>query len=169
MARSVAVNRHGAGGALARGLIALAAFLFPLGVMLPMMETRRFLLWKDSYSLLDTISALWASEEIALAALITLFSLVTPPAKALVLMRLHLADGPVSSGLLAWVERLGKWSLTDVLVVAVAMVMWSSSGLASAASQPGLWFFAASGVLLMLASGLVTRDLLRRVDADEEG
>jgi len=152
------------GGALARVCLILAAVCLPLGLTLPVLETTRLWVFKDSYSLIDTVRALYEGGEIALALLIAVFSLVTPIVKLGVATLLHLRAAPDQSALAHraadWAERLGKWSLTDVLVIAILIVVWSGTGLQFAV-QPGLWFFTASAVLMMLASGLEVRDLRR--------
>ncbi len=149
------LHRARGSSATARALIILSAVFLPLGLTLPVLETTRFWFFKDSYSLIDTVRGLYGSGEIALAFLIALFSLVTPALKLILVTWLHIGDPHQRPGLSQWVERLGKWSLTDVLVVAVLIVVWSGTGL-QLTTQPGLWFFAASAVMLMVASGLVT-------------
>lgn len=143
-----------AGGGLARALIILAALFLPLGLTLPVLETTRLWVFKDSYSLLDTVRGLADRGELALALLIGVFSIITPMLKLVLVTWLHLAGRGGHSGLARWVERLGKWSLTDVLVIAVLIVVWSGTGL-QLTTQPGLWFFGLSAILMMLASGLV--------------
>jgi paraquat-inducible protein A len=145
------------GQPLARALIILAAFFLPLGLFLPVLETTRLWVFKSSYSLLDTVRGLYENGELALALLIAIFSLVTPALKLVLVTALHLRGAISSPGLARWVERLGKWSLTDVLVVAILIVIWSGTGL-QLTTQPGLWFFAASAICLMLASGLITKN-----------
>lgn len=150
-----------AGGALARAVLILALAFLPLGLILPVLETTRLWVFKSSYSLIDTVRALINEGEVALGLLIAVFSLLTPAAKAIAVTALHLRQAGSGAGALArWVERLGKWSLTDVLVVALLIVLASGTGL-DLAAEPGLWFFAASAVLLMIASDLVVRDLRR--------
>lgn len=153
-------HRRPAGGALARALLVLAA-AFPLGLFLPVLETTRFWVFETHYSLIDTVRALFDAGELALGLVIAIFSLATPAMKALAVTVLHLRPARSGAGALArWVDRLGKWSFTDVLVVALLIVLASGDGLALT-SEPGLWFFAASAALLMLASELVVRDLDR--------
>ena len=154
-------RRCPAGGALARALLILAAAFLPLGLLLPVLETTRLWVFETHYSLIDTVRALIDEGEIALGLLIGFFSLATPALKALAVTGLHLRPSGSRAGALAhWIDRLGKWSFTDVLVVALLIVLASGNGL-TLASEPGLWFFAASAALLMLASELVVRDLDR--------
>jgi len=149
-----------AGGDLARAFLVLGVICLPLGLTLPVMETTRLWVFKDSYSLTSSVKALLDSGEWGLGLTIAFFSMLTPALKALVLGVLHMRPSGGAAGWLArWTDRLGKWSLTDVLVVAILIVLWSGAGSMTIVSQPGLWFFAASAVSLMLASGLIVRDL----------
>lgn len=142
-------------------MLILAIAFLPLGLVLPVLETTRLWVFRSSYSLIDTVRALVEEGELALALLIGLFSLVTPVVKAAAVTALHLRPAGTRAGILArWVDRLGKWSLADVLVIALLIVLASGTGLQLAA-EPGLWFFTASAVLLMIASDLVVRDLER--------
>ena len=153
---------------MVRALLVLSMLFLPLGLTLPVLETTRLWVFKESYSLVDAVRALFEAGEIALAMLIALFSLVTPALKLIAVSLLHICPPANSEAALPrWIERLGKWSLTDVLVVAVLIVVWSGTGL-QLAVQPGLWFFAACAVMTMSASGLVVRDLKRRLRASKQ-
>ena len=167
-------EKHGAGGALGRevrlvvgdtvGEVCRERVLGPRVVEARVVEgeivqgeTARFVVLRESYSVLRTLEALWSNEEFALATAIAVFSLAVPILKAGLLIRLHMArPGEVGPRLLTFANQLGKWSLTEVFVIAAIIVLWSSNGFASAASLPGLWIFAASTVFLMLAAGRIT-------------
>jgi len=149
-----------AGGAMARALLALGVIFFPLGITLPVMETTRLWVFKDSYSLLGAVGKLLEAGEWRLGLLVALFSMGAPLAKMAMVAALHARPAGANGGSLArWVERLGKWSLTDVLVVALLIVIWSGGAMVTVATRPGLWFFTLSAICLMLASGLSVRDL----------
>jgi paraquat-inducible protein A len=47
---------------------------------------------------------------------------------------------------------LSKWSMMDVLLVALVVFAAKTSGLAAAVSQPGVWFYALSTLLVAAAS-----------------
>jgi len=49
---------------------------------------------------------------------------------------------------------LSKWSMMDVLLVAIVIFATKSSGLAQAFTQPGLWFYAGSSLAVAAMSGL---------------
>jgi paraquat-inducible protein A len=52
---------------------------------------------------------------------------------------------------------LSKWSMADVLVVALAIFAAKTSGLADAAAQSGIWFYAAATLLSACAAVILTR------------
>ncbi|GGE36860.1 hypothetical protein GCM10011367_09090 [Marinicauda pacifica] len=169
MTRSLASpspDLHGAGGALGRAFLFLGIMLLPLGLTLPLMETARLVVLRATYSVLETIQVLWATEEFALALILGVFCVAIPVAKACLLTWLHLSSRAFGRRALRLVDILGKWSLSEVLIVAAMIVLWSSDGFSSAASLPGLWIFAASTVLLMLAAGQITRDARRHLGAE---
>ncbi|MEO1747487.1 MAG: paraquat-inducible protein A, partial [Pseudomonadota bacterium] len=56
-----------------------------------------------------------------------------------------------------WLAVFSKWSMLDVILVALAIFAAKTSGLAAAISQPGIWFFAASTIASSIAAGLVLR------------
>jgi len=69
---------------------------------------------------------------------------------------LHVAaHAPHRAALVARVGLLSKWSMMDVLVVALAVFAAKTSGLASAAALPGLWFYAGAALLSALAAALI--------------
>jgi len=149
-------DRNGTGGALARALLLLGIILLPLGLTLPMLETQRFIFWRDAYSLIDVARALIQGEDWLLATVVIVFSMAFPVLKALALIRLHLvAPGSVSRREARLVETLGKWTMMDVLIAALVVFTLGRSGVASAAELPGLYFFTASAACLMLASGRI--------------
>lgn len=149
-------SRNETGGALARALLLLGIILLPLGLSLPMLETQRFIFWRDAYSMMDVARALIEGDDHLLATVIIVFSMVFPALKAIGLVRLHLAaPGSVSHREVRLVETLGKWTMMDVLIAALVVFTLGRSGVASAAELPGLYFFTASAACLMLASGRI--------------
>jgi paraquat-inducible protein A len=134
-----------------------ASLSFGLGVTQPLMEIDRLYFFTTSPSLIEVTSGLWTHGDYAIAIITALFSLIFPLAKLAVL---HVAAFSSEVGALripVWVKSLARWSMLDVLVVALVIFAAKTSGLASAAARPGLWFFAASVVLTALASSSVLR------------
>lgn len=58
-------------------------------------------------------------------------------------------------GVPGWIRAMSKWSMLDVVLVALVIFAAKTSGLAKAFTMPGLWFFAASAILTAAASQMV--------------
>ncbi|MCB1491982.1 MAG: paraquat-inducible protein A [Rhodobiaceae bacterium] len=147
--------------AIAAALLAAALVCLIAGVRLPIIELKRFFVFEDGYSILSLIGTLTDAGEWVLATIIALFAVVFPLFKiaALALM-LTPAVSPVRRARLsALIDGMGKWSMLDVLIAAVIIVTVKISGLESAATQPGLYFFVASIVLTIAASRFERRSV----------
>lgn len=134
-----------------------ASISFGLGITLPLMQVDRLYFFTTTPSLLQVTASLWQKGDIAIAIITALFSLIFPLAKLAVL---HAAAYPAESGtvtLPSWFKAVARWSMLDVLVVALVIFAAKTSGLASAAAKPGLWFFALSVVLTALASATLSK------------
>lgn len=143
-------------------LVGAALVLLAAGIGLPLLHVDRLWVFTDSVSLWQAIVVLYAEGEVVLAVLLTLFSIVFPAAKLLGLLWLWRRPSP---RLLAVVEGLGRWSMMDVLVVALLIVSLKGSGLVNAASAPGVYCFAAAVALSMIGGRLVPRPARNTDDA----
>lgn len=131
-------------------LVALAGVSLALGLVLPIMRLERLYVFSDTPSILDLVSGLWRDGEWPLALVIGLFSVVFPLLK-LVLLAWREAGRALPEGSFGRaLPHLSKWSMIDVMLVAIVIFAAKSSGLASAVAQPGLWFYAASAVIVGL-------------------
>ena len=138
-------------------LLFAATVCFTLGISQPLLRVERLFVFSDEPSLIAIIVGLWTEGDMALSALIALFSAFLPAVK---LVLLHLATfdrhyGTIGIG--AWLFALSRWSMLDVLLVALVVFAAKTSGLATAFTLPGLWFFAASVLLTAVASALLRR------------
>ncbi len=129
-------------------LLLLAAISFGLGISLPLVRFEKLYFFSETPSLLSIVSGLWTSGSAGLALVVALFSLLFPVIKMAVAF--DAAIGRVQ--LPTWASLLSKWSLMDVLLVAIVIFAAKTSGLASAISQPGVWFYGASALALAVAS-----------------
>ncbi|PSJ52129.1 paraquat-inducible protein A [Mesorhizobium ephedrae] len=137
-------------------ILFFATVFFALGVVMPLIRVDRLYFFTDEPSLIGIFTGLWNQGDVLLAALVALFSLVFP---ALKLMLLHLAAyaSPHAPRIPAWFGALANWSMLDVVLVALVVFAAKTSGLATAFTKPGLWFFAASVVLTAIASAQIKR------------
>lgn len=136
-------------------LIPIAAFSFGLGLTLPLLRLERLIFLQDTPSLLQVISGLYEDGEPFIAVLVFAFSVMLPALKILVLgiSALHLS----SRKWLMALSSLGKWSMMDVMLVALVIFAAKTSGLASAQVLPGLWFYAAATLSTAIAAFMVGR------------
>ncbi len=136
---------------------------------LPLMHVRQQLLWKSwqsSYSVWTGVLALWEQHEYLLAAVLFFFSMVFPFIKLAALAALwyvKLGQGQ-RARVLHWLGLLGKWSMLDVFVVSILIVLVKLGPLANVEPRSGVYVFASAILASMLTSMYVER--LARKPAD---
>lgn len=121
-------------------------------------------LFDTIYSILGGLRALWQAGDWALMLLISAFSVALPYAKLALLGWVWRRGKPAGSRkALDLVEALGRWSLLDVLVVALAVVTLRGNFFVSTRLEPGIYLFALAALLSMALSAW-TRRLAHRFD-----
>lgn len=114
---------------------------------------------EDPYRLFGAIEALWNEGQIGLAIIITAFSFLFPVSKYLALGFILLTrDLRWRGRVLGWVKNFGQWSMGDVFVVALLVVIVRvDQGIAQIGVEPraGLWVFAASVILGLIVTALL--------------
>ena len=126
----------------------VAALSFGLGISLPLIRFEKLFFFSETPSLLAVIAGLWVEGDFGLAAVVALFSLVFPVLKLFTVFEAAYGSGRFP----AWAGVLAKWSMMDVLLVALLVFAAKTSGVASAVSQPGIWFYALSTVTAAIAT-----------------
>lgn len=138
----------------------LATVLYGFGLVKPMATIQtKFMPFIDrssSYSLVQTIRNLFRDDDYVLGLVLVLFTFVFPVTKFFSLfMGLGAGWRPHNSRLYRWMRATGRWSMLDVLVVAILVVFLRVRTLGGGMSmQPevGIYCFGAS-VLLAMWSG----------------
>ena len=131
-------------------LLVLSAFFLALGLVLPLVRFEKLVFFNETPSLLGIVSSLFDDGNVMLAIVVTLFSVVFPLAKlvGIAFEATAAVDGKAAGGLVArLLPILGKWSMMDVMLVAIVIFAAKTSGMAEAFTQPGLWFYAGSAVM----------------------
>lgn len=132
---------------LRRALALCAMLSFFAGITLPIMQFDRFYVFSDQPSILVLVAGLWKDGDSTLAILVFMFSVAFPLVKT-VLLCLQEFFAFLPRGFLdRALPHLSKWSMVDVMLVAIAIFAAKSSGLASISALPGLWFYACSALL----------------------
>ncbi|RIA55102.1 paraquat-inducible protein A [Dichotomicrobium thermohalophilum] len=129
-----------------------------LGLTLPVIELTYFYVWSDTHSFVSIVRALYAEQELFLAGILVVFSILFPVLKLLYLLVAYAtmaADGRARQRMLNRMSWLGKWSMLDVLVLALVIFYVKASALTEAAALPGIYFFCAAVLMTMIAYALV--------------
>jgi paraquat-inducible protein A len=137
-------------------LIILATIFFVLGVVLPAIRFTTVYVWTNEHSIATIIYALYTNQEFFLCMVIFAFSIFFPFLKLFYLLTLMITpDVPAEfrSRSVAVMEWIGRYSMTDVMVLALIIFYVNSSGYTEADVQPGVYFFAASALMTMFAYG----------------
>src|SRR5438128_2493785 len=134
-------------------LFALAALT--AGILLPFISMSQ-LGEERIFSLLGGINELFQRDHIFLAAILLIFSVVFPYAKLIALLiatsRLTRLSDRARHRLHKIAQLTGRYSLLDILVVAIIIVVVRFQDLAEARALPGTYLFALA-VFLSIASG----------------
>ncbi|WP_221032096.1 paraquat-inducible protein A [Actomonas aquatica] len=143
-------------------VVLLVSFLCNLAVLfVPFMDLRRGVM-TEPYSLFRSVQMFWSSGLYVLAILVVAFSVVFPFAKLAVLAAVTLAGKPDARlrEWLHWAERLAKWSMLDVFLVCLILVLTSDQVFVGATPLMGIPLFI-TAILLSMAAGEVLSAALR--------
>lgn len=115
----------------------------------------------QSKGILSTIAALKDHDNLWLAVLLFVFSVVIPLIKTLIAAATYFVSAhPGLERAFHFSHHLGKWSMADVFVVAILFAFFANSsedGLTRAEVQAGLWYFALYVILSLIATQLISR------------
>ena len=140
------------------GAILCSVALLITGLSLPILHAQQ-MFWKSHYSVWQGVVELWKQNELALAVVLFFFSIVFPLLKLVGLAviwfwRLRETE---RARLLHWLEALGKWSMLDVFVVAILIVLVKLGPLAKVEPRAGVYVFSAAILCSMLTTMYVDR------------
>jgi paraquat-inducible protein A len=140
----------------------LSTVLLLIGLSLPLLYAKQ-MFWKSTYSVWAGVVALWDQREFLLAAMLFFFSIVFPLIKLVALTVIWFVRLPSERRniLLHWLGVLGKWSMLDVFIVAIMIVLVKLGPLAQVEPRSGVYVFAAAIAASMLSAMYVDR-LARR-------
>lgn len=147
------------------GLVASFGLLL-IAYVTPLMTVRKAYLFSETFSLLDTLISLLAEQEWGLSFILILFSFLFPIAKiglAIVIWFILDCRGKFLPKILCLIERAGKWSMLDVLIVALIIVGLKASFITDVVVHPGIYLFAGSLILSMVITARINA-LMRRQD-----
>ncbi|PCI40182.1 MAG: paraquat-inducible membrane protein A [Thiotrichales bacterium] len=130
-------------------LIVTSIVLFYYGVFTPFIEVKKFWIFDNKVSVYSSVLILYNTKNYFLCLVIFVFSLVFPIIKILLIFMIwfFIPAPKMASTWLNVVGHLGKWSMMDVFVVAIAIVAMKFGAVASVQMHFGVIAFALSVVL----------------------
>lgn len=130
-------------------MLVLSLALLTAGLALPALSLGTFLFRRD-YSILQAVWSFWKAGNFFLFVIVGLFSVVLPAAKTLLcayvwygVPRVHAR----AAKLVRVLAALSKWSMLDVFIIAITVLVMEGSLLTSADIHVGLFSFAAAVLL----------------------
>lgn len=154
------VGRAGRRDALTGLCLALAVPMFIAGLVLPAMSVTQLFLFESSFSLWEALIGLATSGEFFLFAVMGLFSLAFPGGKLIFASALWLHGRPagrLARALVRGFAAASRWSMLDVFIIAVTVMLVEGTLLSSAGVKPGIMLFAASVILSTVATHRLNR------------
>ncbi len=138
-------------------LLIFTSILLAFGLYLPLLRLEKMLFWKSSYSVVTGVFGLAEDHQYVLATVVFFWSVVFPITKLALLHWLWFgrSDAKQRAGVLRWLDKLGKWSMLDVYIVAVLIVAVKLGPLAEVTVQPGLYVFGAAVLLSMFVGARI--------------
>jgi len=114
----------------------------------------------DTKSIIGTIEKLFVQQNYIIALLVLLFSIMIPLAKTMIIILYgFLKESGLAQSIITKIDKLGKWSMADVFIVALLVVFFSTKqDIHSALKvESGLYFFLGYVLLSMIGSSLIKK------------
>lgn len=148
-------------------LLVLAVILLVVGLQLPALTIKKFLVFDSTKSIFGTVRALFEQGHVALGIVVTAFSIIFPIVKLSLSFMIWLAADPGSPAvrrLLYWTVKLGKWSMLDVFMAAIIVASVTLGMIASVTTEAGLYVFAAAILTSMIAAHRLESRMLAAIE-----
>ncbi|MEQ8247729.1 MAG: paraquat-inducible protein A [Alphaproteobacteria bacterium] len=147
-------------------LLISAAPLLVVGLWMPVISVRSMLVFHQEFSLLDGVIAFLRGGDYFLFAVVGLFTVLLPALKigtALMVWTLGLTHG-WAPRLVSLFEKISRWSMLDVLVVALTILFLEGSLVTRADIGLGIVLFGGAVILSTIATHRLARSHVRPVD-----
>lgn len=153
------LNASNAERQLLRLGVFLATLMFVAGASLPMMTLHQLVVFDQSFSVVAGVAELFLTGKYLLGLIIGTFSLLIPAIKLAFLGWILITDhqSATQRRLVQLMHALGRWSMLDVMVVAVLLVTVKLGAIASVSVHAGLYSFGGAVLLIMLITQRVEK------------
>lgn len=150
-------------GWITLGVLVLAFALYLAGLFRPFTEVTKMWIFESEVSVIGGLVSLWEAGEFFLFMILGVFTVAFPAVKMLSLLAIWLVPALTresAQGMFRFVSHLGKWSMLDVFVVAILVILLRSGSIAHIAIRDGVVLFTAS-VLLTQTGAILTGRTVR--------
>ena len=155
---SIATQVHGPDRWLGTLILLSAAFLI-LGWLTPIMTVSQLMFLEEQVSIFDAVLTLARHGELFLLTMVLVFSVIIPALKLffsyILWCRVDVNDNKFRNRL-RMIEGLGKWSMTEVFLVALVVAAVKVSVISDIHLHWGLYFFSGSIIFSMFALARLT-------------
>jgi len=165
---SIILYMVGKNRALLSGLIILSIIALVTGWFSPILEITAYqeipilgntIFQYESKSIISALYKMVDSKQYVIAAIIMLFTVITPIIKTLLLLTMSLKERlHLSSKTINVMSLIGKWSMLDVFVVAIIVTYFSlkATGKTDANIQIGVYYFSIYVILSMICTYIIS-------------
>ena len=141
-------------------LLLAAAPMLVAGLTMPAISVSRLVFFEQQYSLMQAILAYWSQSQWALFILVLVFSVLIPASKVLIGLWAWVAGQnrpQLVRRMLRVLAAISKWSMLDVFIVALTVLVVDGRILDSADVHVGIILFAAAAIASTLATQRLNR------------
>jgi uncharacterized paraquat-inducible protein A len=140
-------------------LLLLSFGLNVTALIAPFLKIDTFLSSEKIYSLPHSVALMWDARLYAIALLILGFSIVFPFVKLAVLSYIWFVSTSIKERkrMLGRIKPFGKWSLLDVFVVVIILVLTNNQTFISTHPLSGIYFFLAAIILSLVVAELINK------------
>ncbi len=153
-------SKHPWNALLLQILIALSIIFLIMGLLAPIFTISKLVVIHNTFSIISGIVKLIDDQQWFLFFIITIFSVILPIVKIIVLSLLvsHKIDSNSNhKKYLDWIHRIGKWSMLDVFIIAILIVSVKLGPLVDIKLEFGLYAFAVSVILVMIITSQIVK------------
>ena len=147
-------------------LLAVTLVLLLIGLFAPIITFKKFIFIQNTFSIISACINLLRENQYFLFVVISLFSIVLPVVKLGLLFKLVLSNftsSQLSRKSLSAIHQLGRWSMLDVFVIAILVVVVKLGAIADVEKHMGLYAYAGAAILMMF----ITQKVIDFVETKE--
>jgi len=143
-----------------RWFLMLATLFFLLGLFLPMITISKFMVINNSISIISGLAELINEGQLLIFLIVSIFSVLLPICKIgflFLLLKSNITTTKQHKKLLYLMHEYGRWTMLDVMVVAMLIITVKLGVIASIEVHVGLYLFGFAVLLLMFITNKVSK------------